>query len=161
MQAVRLRLKRYQTHRLGTFHLHLERIVALIRINNRIFREAVVDTGAPLSAFPEEEWRSFEQAIEWLTEADDVTIPQWCREFAGVGGGVIRCRIGVVSMEVLSIKKDRIGPERVGPSRLAAMFAFDGGRMKEILLGLGGGMFARRRFEFVYDRESVVLRQAR
>ena len=159
MTVVKLRLWRYRTHRLGGHHIHSERILALIRIAGRLLREAVVDTGAPLTVFPEATWRQFQNDVRWLTRRNDPAVPEWCRSFGGVAGGVIHCRIGVVSIEVLSIKKHRIGPEQLGPSDLLAMFAFDGGRAREILLGLGGGFFANRRLEFIYDSASVVLRE--
>ena len=159
MTAVKLRLKRYRTHRLAGYQIHSERILAVIRIGGRLLREAVVDTGAPVSMFPEVIWRQFENDIRWLSVRNDPALPEWCRRFGGVAGGEIQCRIGLVSIEILSIKRNRIGPEQLGPSDLVAMFGFDGGRAREILLGLAGGFFADRRLEFVYDAASVVLRE--
>jgi hypothetical protein len=158
MTAVKLQLKRYRTHRLDGHQIHSERILALIRIGGRLLREAVVDTGAPVTMFPEVIWRHFENDIRWLTTRNDPTVPDWCRRFGGVAGGAIPCRIGLVSIEILSIKKNRIGPEQLGPSDLLAMFAFDGGRAREILLGLAGGFLDNRRLEFIYDTASVILR---
>ncbi len=47
---------------------------------------------------------------------------------------------------------------KIGPTQIIAMFAHDEGRMRDdILFGLGGGTFVKRRLELAYDRERIVL----
>lgn len=117
-----------------------------------ILREAVVDTGSPMTVFPQKEWARFQHNIRWLTRPNDPTVPKWCRQFSGVAGGSFPCRLGVVSIEFY----DNVGG-RVGPAEIVAMFALDRGQMRDILIGLGGGTFSNRRFEVLYDTQSVSL----
>jgi hypothetical protein len=157
MATVELILKRYQTARIKSHVLHLERILAVVRIGARapaIVREAVVDTGAPISVFPEMQWQAFPKSIRWLTKLNDPAVPAWCREFTGAAGGIISCRLGTLAIEIYGANfRDKIGPVEI-----VAMFAHDRGAMKDdILLGLSGGTLAGRRLEVNYDDAKPVL----
>ena len=154
MAQVQLKLQRYKSWLVGSHLLHLEQILAWVRIRRRrpphVLREAVVDTGAPMTVFPQKEWHLFEREINWLTELDDANVPTWCKQFSGVAGGIIPCRLGALSIEFF----DHIGG-RIGPAEVVAMFAHDGGKMRDILIGLGGGPFKKRRFEMIHDQSAI------
>ncbi len=156
MAVVQLPLQRYQSFTIGSQTLHLEQVIALFRIVGSqvpaVLREGVVDTGAPMTVFPQKEWERFEPEIRWLTGPNDPTVPKWCRQFSGVSGGTISCRLGLISLEFF----DALGG-RVGPVEIIAMFAYDNGRMRDILVGLGGGTFTKRRLEMIYDDQNIWL----
>jgi hypothetical protein len=156
MPLVQLKLQRYRTDTIGSQPLHLEQVLVWMRIARRqpphVLREAVVDTGAPMTVFPQREWQLFEQEISWLTALNDPSVPRWCRQFSGVAGGAIPCRLGTMSIEFF----DHVGGW-VGPTPIVAMFAFDHGQMRDILVGLGGGPFTRRRLEMIYDTATISL----
>jgi len=156
MSQIQLKLHRYRTHTIGTHVLHLEQIIIWMRIFKRqrphLLREGVLDTGSPITVFPEKEWRQFDTEISWITAPNDPNVPPWCRQFGGAAGGRIPCRIGLVSIEFF----DHLGG-RTGPTDLVAMFARDNGVMRDILIGLGGGPFTKRRFDFTYDVPTISL----
>jgi hypothetical protein len=156
MGVVQLPLRRYKSHAIGPHILYLEQVVALLRIVRRggpaVLRESVVDTGSPLTIFPQKVWRQFEKEIRWLTKWNDPSVPKWCRQFSGVAGGTTGCRLGLVQVEIFDLMGGRIGP-----TEIVAMFASDRGRMRDIVLGLGGGIFAKRRLEMIYDVPTIVL----
>jgi hypothetical protein len=157
MATVELIFKRYHTARIKSRVLYLERLLAVLRIGRQvpaILREAVVDTGAPTSVFPQKLWRVFQKEIRWLTKLNDPAAPPWCRQFSGAAGGVIPCRLGVVVIEIYGANLR----EKIGPGEIVAMFAHDQGDMKEdILFGLGGGTLAGRHLEVEYDRQKAIL----
>jgi hypothetical protein len=105
-----------------------------------------------MTVFPQKEWQLFEPEISWLTALNDPGAPTWCKQFSGVAGGTIPCRLGAVSVEFFDYHGGRIGPTSV-----VAMFAHDNGQMRDILVGLGGGPFAKRRLEMIYDTASIAL----
>jgi hypothetical protein len=156
MSTVRLRLESRHTAKIGKHYIRQERIFVWLRILRKqpphFLREAVLDTGAHISVFPQLHWQLFEEEITWLSDASDPSLPDWCRRFSGVAGGMIECRIGTVEVEFF----DHLGG-RLGPSPLVGMFAFDNGQMPKVLIGLGGGVFAGRRLEMVYDASKIVL----
>ncbi len=156
MPLVRLKLQRYRTANIRSQVLHLEQLLVWIRIIRRqpphALREAVVDTGAPMTVFPQTEWQLFAQEVTWLTGLNDPNVPTWVRQFSGVAGGTIPCRLGTVPIEFF----DHLGG-RVGPTEIVAMFAFDNGQMRDILVGLGGGPFVKRRLEMIYDTSTISL----
>jgi hypothetical protein len=155
MATVRFPLRRYRSHTIGSHELHLEQFIALFRVVGQkqpyVVREAVVDTGASMSVFPQKEWELFE-GINWLTQLNDPALPKWCRRFRGVAGGSFSFRFGTVSIEFYDHLRGR-----VGPLKIVGMFAFDNGQMRDILLGLGGGTFSKRRLEMDYDAQSILL----
>jgi hypothetical protein len=157
MATVQLIHSRYQSVRIKSRLLDLERILAVICVRGRgpaVVREAVIDTGAPISVFPENQWRAFQTSVRWLTKLNDPTIPGWCREFSGAAGGVISCRLGILTVEIYGAKLK----EKIGPIEIAAMFAHDDGAMKaDILFGLGGGTLTGRRLKVNYDETKAVL----
>jgi hypothetical protein len=65
---------------------------------------------------------------------------------------MIPCRLGTVDVEFF----DLVGG-LIGPTPLVAIFALDKGQMHKVLIGLGGGVFAGRRLEMIYDTASVFL----
>ncbi len=159
MGSVRLSLRRHKSHAAGSHLLYLEQVVALFRVlpseSPALIREGVIDTGAPVSVFPQVAWQPFEQNISWLTRRNDPGVPKWCREVSGVSGGSIPVRLGSVVNELF----DHLGG-RLGPFEIVAMFAQDHGRMRDLLLGLGGGVFANRRLEMVYTDQAITLSDA-
>src|SRR5262245_60832518 len=147
MTTIELILKRYQTARIKSHIVHLERILGVLRIGARkpaILREAVIDTGAPISVFPENQWHRFKKDVRWLTKLNDPSVPSWCRQFSGAAGGVIPCRLGTLKLEIYGATFQN----KIGPVEIVAMFAHDQGNMKDdILFGLGGGTLTGRRLE--------------
>jgi len=160
MATVELIFKRYHTTRIRSRVVHLERLLAILRIGTRtpaILREAVVDTGAPVSVFPEKQWRAFQKDVRWLARLGDSLVPPWCRQFSGVAGGAVPCRLGVVPIEIYGANIR----QKIGPFEIVAMFAHDHGDMKDdILFGLGGGTLVGRRLEIDYDGEKSILVEA-
>lgn len=43
----------------------------------------------------------------------------------------------------------------IAPSHIVSLFASDGGLLKQVVLGLGGGAFAGKRLEFDYDSQTA------
>ena len=156
MAVAQLHLRRYQTFTIGSHTIYLEQVIALFRIVGpqipAILLEGVVDTGAPMTVFPQKEWQLFQQEIQWLTALNDPAVPRWCRQFSGVSGGTFSSRLGLITVEFF----DAIGG-RVGPAEIMATFAHDNGRMRDILVGLSGGTFTKRRLELVYDDQNISL----
>jgi hypothetical protein len=156
MPLVQLNLHKYRTHTIGPHVLHLEQVLVWMRIARRqppdVLREAVVDTGSPMTVFPQKEWQLFQPEISWLTALGDPAVPTWSKQFSGVAGGTIPCRLGALAVEFF----DQLGG-RLGPTPIVAMFAHDNGLMRDILAGLGGGSFTKRRLELIYDTASVAL----
>jgi len=65
---------------LGTDEIYYERIAATLSIGptGNVIRDCWIDTGAPLSMFPEVEWTRFQKDITWLTSAGaGVPLPIW------------------------------------------------------------------------------------
>jgi hypothetical protein len=136
--------------------MQLERVIAWIRIVRRrlppVSSEAVVDIGAPLTVFPEDCWRQFPREVAWLTRLNDARVPPAFRRFGGAAGGSVDFRLGTVSLEFVDHQGGRIGPTNV-----LAMFAHDNGRMKHVLVGLGGGTLHGRCLELVDDVAKATL----
>ena len=163
MEQVRFRLVRqYFPFTVGPLVIHNERIITWIQVVGRQSfygpREAVVDTGAPISIFPQKVWERFEVEISWPAVAN---APEWCKEFHGAAGGTVPCRVGIVPVRFLDLPEpeDAQGKDTgqsLGPTDIAAMFAYDkhlerdGYKPRQILIGLGGGPFTGRRLDMVY-----------
>ncbi len=156
MSSAQLYLRRYRTFSFGAKTVHRERVFALMRINqsqpSALLLQGVVDTGAPVTVFPQLVWQKFAGEISWLSALNDPGVPSWCKEFGGVAGGVIPCRVGTVGIEFY----DHVGG-RLGPTEIVAMFAYDYGQMTEVLVGLSGGPFTKRRLEMTYDTPAITL----
>jgi hypothetical protein len=112
-------------------------------------RGAFIDTGAPLSVFPEREWRPWEDRIEWLRFAGGVTAraPR-----LRVLGGSYPYRMG----RVLVAAADTHG-RQLPRVPVIAQFAEDGGNLSGILMGMRGGILDGRRLVVDVDRERAWL----
>lgn len=56
--------------------------------------------------------------------------------------------------QILALMRIGRGAE-LATTEIVAMFAYDNKVMRDILLGLGGGLFAKRRFEMDYDAQRI------
>jgi hypothetical protein len=138
--------------------VHVERLKALLRIGNGtlpVLQDCIIDTGAPFSVFPEKEWKRFATDITWLTADDNSPLPPWLTSVRGMTGGSVRCRPGVIDVQIIDLSCNA-----VQPLSIVALFAFDGGQLKNILLGLDGGALARHRFELIYKTRRAWLYEA-
>jgi hypothetical protein len=116
----------------------------------RLQRECVIDTGAALSVFSEQEWRQFEDEIEWLTTPPGGPRTGWWSTLRGMTGDPVPCRLGRVAVTPIDLDGRRLAPTAV-----VAQFAEDGDRIRRILMGLGHGILEGRRLVVEPD-----LRQA-
>jgi hypothetical protein len=150
MAVVEVYHKRYETHTIGSEAVHLERLVVLLRIRQtpNLILECFVDTGAYLTVFPQNIWKEFEASIHWLTAQEESELPQWCKQFRGAVGGSNSCRLGRIAVEFCDCEHP---PHIIGPVDIFALFASDGGKMKRTLVGLGGGVYHKRRLLLAYD----------
>src|SRR5262249_5568611 len=105
---------------------------------------------------PQRVWELFHQEVHWPTGEEETQLPAWCREFGGTTGGACRCRLGKVAVEVYDLGRP---PQIIGPTEILALFAFDDGRMKKTLFGLGGGTHDGRRLLLAYDAGRFILRE--
>ncbi len=103
-----------------------------------ILRDALIDTGAALSVFPEREWRKWEERVEWLA---------WAGQ--NVGGAVPRVRVlgGNYPYRVgrVSVAAFDVDGRRLPPVPVVGQFAEDGGSLSRILVGLHGSILDGRR----------------
>lgn len=127
---------------LGSEVVCCERIRALLDIGDsqehskRVRQDCIVDTGAFLSIFPQKQWERFEGDVTWLyTPGDEGEYPDWLIKVTGLGAESVDCRIGKIKLRIF----DRSFAIRTPPVEVLAKFPEDGGRYKQILLGLGGG----------------------
>jgi hypothetical protein len=138
------------------------RLFTLIRIGGartpRI-RECLIDTGAPLSVFPEWEWRLFAAEVEWLAPAPGHPFPWWLTRFTGMTGGSCPCRPGRIVAEPVGYGP---GAQVLSATPLVALFAEDGSRPEDedrhrILMGLHGGILEGRRLIVEADARQAWL----
>src|SRR5688572_27266447 len=103
--------------------VHYERLSVLIRVGRVRYLECIVDTGAYLTVFPQDEWNRFREQIHWCSVADESRLPPWCKQFISAATrGPCPCRLGRVAIEVVDFRR----PQRViGPTDVFALFAAD------------------------------------
>lgn len=116
----------------------------------RHFFDAWIDTGAPVSVFPQRVWRAFPDEIDWV---DDVERP--LRE-ASVGGVGYPFRYGRIPVGVISADLRTELP----PVSVLAMFTWDGEKLPAPLVGLAGGVLAGRRLVVESDLAAARLEAA-
>jgi hypothetical protein len=108
--------------------------VIRFRPNVPVF-EGLVDTGAPITVFPQKVWSSCADDIEWLTKESDERVPEWLRSVGGLTGGTIPCRIGRVPLSIYG-KQMRCIFQNVA---VIGKMVLDQGRLRpKVLLGLYG-----------------------
>src|SRR5688572_5999590 len=57
--------------------------------------DGLIDTGSPLTVFPEKTWKDTAGEIRWLSPAPGSQIPSWLTTITGVtGGSPVPCRLG-------------------------------------------------------------------
>jgi len=137
---------------LGAAEAHYERIKALLAIGpaGQVKQDCIVDTGAPLSLFPQREWERFENEITWLYKPGDRgDLPDWLAKVTGLGAQSVACRIGKIRIQILEMRLT-LPPTSSPPVEIIAKFPEDNGAYKQILLGLGGGAFEKWRFILDY-----------
>jgi hypothetical protein len=158
--SVRLVLRRYRTVAVGrtdSFErrsVHIERLMGLLRISDAmppIIQDCVFDTGAYLSVFPEKTWTRFSSHVEWL-DKDGAQLPEWLCRLTGTTGGSVPCRAGLIRIQIIDFEKHALRP-----TTIVALFAADNGLLKQVVLGIGGGVFQHHRFVLEYDTQSAWL----
>lgn len=86
MPRINLVYLRVDSQTLGTEVVHYERIKALLEIGatGRWRQDCLVDTGATLSVFPEKQWKSFQNDINWLyVPGSGGALPGWITKVPG------------------------------------------------------------------------------
>ncbi len=150
-----LYFKKDYSHSIWGQTVALERVYVVLRIPPHVmWMEAIVDTGASLSIFPRTKWNKFRKQIRWPSPAEESALPDWCRQFRGIGGRTIPCRLGMVSVRVVSVA---LPPLPSAPFSLIALFAFDSGELEKPLFGLGGGAFVPHQFRLDYAQGQAAL----
>lgn len=112
--------------------------------------DAWIDTGAPVSVFPQRVWRAFSDEIDWVD--DPGRLP---RE-ASVGGVGYPFHYGRVPVGVISADLRTELP----PLSVLAMFTRDGEKLPAPLIGLTGGVLAGRRLVVEPDLAAARLEAA-
>lgn len=114
-------------------------------------KDAILNTGVPLTIFPESVWRTFEDEIEWFEVPDP---DAWFRKL-GWGGEKVECRVGRVNVEVFDIGPP---PRSLPPVPTIALFSV-GGPDDRILIGLQEGPLSGRRLVIDVDSEDAYLEE--
>ncbi len=134
----------------GQLVLPVNRLACLVLVGPEVVFDAWVDSGSPLTVFPEKDWRPFEAAVTWR---DDLAggLPK-----LNVAGGEFPFRFGRVMLDLMSadLRAELVGLE------VEAMFPFDDGRLPITLLSLWGGALAGRRLVVEPDLASARLEAA-
>ena len=112
--------------------------------------DAWVDTGAPISSFPQRTWRRFAHEIEWL---GDPAGPPLAATIGGVG---YPFRLGRVPVAVVSADMRAVLPA----VPVTAMFVFDVDKLPAPLVGLTDSVLAGRRLVVEPDLVSARLEAA-
>ena len=137
--------------------VHPERILGLLCVapDTIRIRECLVDTGAPLSIFPERIWRDFEENIVWLTLRDNAAVA-WLDNVQGLTGGSMPARLGTIEIKWIDCNGSQSRP-----TKIIAKFASDpetlDSRLPRILIGLGGNVWDRRRLTVNHDSAEAYI----
>ncbi len=119
------------------------------------WHRALIDTGAPLTVFPETVWKSHADVIEWVGCPLGEEPPAWLRSVNGLGGGLFQCDLALVQV---SFFDDDL--RCLGPRAIYAKCAYDAGALPVTLIGLGGLAFENRRLEIEYSAGQAWLSEA-
>jgi hypothetical protein len=102
--------------------------------------DGLIDSGAPLSVFPEKHWKQFEHDIEWLTFPPGARPNPWWTTVSGATGGSLPCRLGRVALLPFDTERRQLPTVKV-----VAKFAEDSGLFARSLMGLAAGILVGRR----------------
>jgi hypothetical protein len=102
--------------------------------------DGLIDTGSPVSVWPEKTWKPHARNIEWVTFPPGQQTPVWWTSVSGVTGGAYPCRLGRMVVTAADLTGQRLAPVPV-----LGKFASDGGKLPRIILGLHGGILESRR----------------
>jgi hypothetical protein len=130
-----------------------ERLRAIVRFGNRLGNplvDCIVDTGAYLTAIPEDVWSPIAQQIVWLNPEPAKELPRWLSRISGIGGGGYPCKPGLIDIEIVGLNLHSLSARPV-----IALFVQDAGLMKDVLLGLGGFAFSGRHLAVDYDGDGA------
>lgn len=148
--AVITRLTHFDRVGGGQLVLPVNRLACLGLIGPEAVFDAWLDTGSPLTVFPEKDWRRFEAAVAWRDAPTD-SPPK-----LKVAGGEFPFRFGRVTLDLMSADLR----EEIAGLEVDAMFPFDGGQLSITLLSLWGGVLAARRLVVEPDLASARLEAA-
>jgi hypothetical protein len=120
------------------------RVFVNLRIGSRTFhiRDAIVDTGSPLTVIPHVHWRHFEDEVEWLTLPTGQAAPPWLTGVARRADNAVSCRLGRVSMAAFDLEQP---PRFLAPVSVLGLFEEQRGEDDRILVGLHGSILQGRR----------------
>lgn len=126
-------------------NLALTRVTTFTRVGSgsRRVLDAIVNMGAPLTVFPENVWRDFQDEIEWFTVPDATA---WVNQI-GWGGVSAACRVRRIDVELIDI-----GPpmRSLDPVPTIALFS-SAGPDNRILIGIQEGPLIGRRLVIDMD----------
>jgi hypothetical protein len=126
----------------GPLPLFHKRLKSLVLVGSSSTpRDGLMDTGSPLTIFPERIWKNHRQEIEWFTTPPSSTLKSWWSSISGVTGGAVPCELGRISLTVIDLSGNTLRPIPV-----VAKFAQDNGLLpNRVILGLWGGILEGRR----------------
>ncbi len=130
-------------------HIRIHCAFLLETANTKMFREGVIDTGAKFTVVPEKIWKGIETEIDWL-EATYYPTP------LRIIGGTYPFRFGRV--QVTPIQPDL--NLRLDTKVIIAQFPQDGGNLRHVIFGLGGGFFEDRQLSVNVSLNEAWLEQA-
>lgn len=143
MPQLKLNLLRLAQAVIGSDRVYHERLKAMLAIGNsgQIKQDCIVDTGAPLTIFPQRQWERFENDVTWLYIPGSHTgLPDWLTKVTGLGAQPLDCRIGKVKIQVIEWPCST--PPVTSPQiEITAKFPEDNGAYSNILFGIGGAAF--------------------
>jgi hypothetical protein len=148
MPRINLVYLRTSPQNLGKEVVYYERIKALLEIGTtaRLPRDCLLDTGAVLSVFPENQWKGFQNDITWLyVPGSRHSLPDWITKVTGLAAKPIDCGIGKIKLHIVELPIASPTPRRSPEIEIIAKFAHDAGAYPQILLGLGGRAFSQWR----------------
>ncbi len=130
------------------------RLFTVIKVGRRPRRlcDTIIDTGAPLTVFPQRAWRNFAAEVEWLDLPAARAAVSWVAKLRGKTGGERRCRVGRVRVEAFDLERP---PSSLPAVNVVAQFEEEDSADDRILTGLFGGILEGRRLILEPD-----LRQA-
>jgi hypothetical protein len=134
--------------------LELVRLVAIAHISRRqISVDGLIDTGSPLTVFPESVWRYFEDEIQWFRR--DGTAVEWLDTVAGYTGGSFPCRLGRIGVRLIDLDCNGLDQTVV-----IGKFAEDRGVLpRRVLWGLAGGVLVGRRLSVEIEGNGAWLNE--
>lgn len=139
----------------GSRVLSAERLQTLFHFPlHNTWHRGIIDTGAPLTVFPEKVWRPYESEIEWVKAPEGRKLPQWLQSVSGLSGGRIACRVGVIEVTFFDSAMRILRPRRV-----VVKCAEDAGVIRVPLIGLGGSVLEGTRLTVEYSVAEAWLQE--